>query len=374
MKNFYNLPLIELTAELLAKNYPEFDQAGFIKLAADDIENRELKDRANQIFLGFKDFLPNDYKSAVNLLISTLAPVVNDQDLDELTSTKKGLAGWIIMPMTQYVGELGQHELAFSMEALRQLTKRFTSEFGIRYYFIEQPEASLAILTDWLQDPCRHVRRLISEGTRPLLPWAMQIPEFKQDPTQVIKLLEQLKDDSSEYVRRSVANNLNDIAKDHPDLVANIATKWLKSASKNRQRLVKHACRTLIKQGHSTTLAAFGYQPAETLEVNLMLSSTQVEFGDQQVLTCEITNPSAETHKILLDYVIYHQKANGKLAPKVFKWKELELTAGQSITLSKKHAFVPITTRKYYHGEHACALQLNGAEQESISFLLNISE
>lgn len=372
MKNFYNLPLIELTAKRLASNYPEFDQHGFIELAADSLENRELKDRANQICLGFKQYLPNEYKSAVNLLLSTLAPVIDDQDLDELSATEDGLAGWIIMPMTQYVGELGQHDLAFSMEALRQLTKRFTSEFGIRHYFIEQPEASLVILTEWLKDPCKHVRRLISEGTRPLLPWAMQIPEFKKNPAPVINLLEQLKDDSSEYVRRSVANNLNDIAKNHPDLVAEIATQWLQKASKNRQRLVKHACRTLIKQGHSKTLAAFGYLPADALQVSLTLSTEQVTFGEQQVLTCELTNPGSTTHKILLDYVIYHQKANGKLTPKVFKWKELELAAGESITLSKNHAFVPISTRKYYQGEHACAIQLNGSEQKPVSFSLKM--
>lgn len=374
MKNFYNLPLIELTAKLLANRYSEFNQQGFINFAANDLANRELKDRSNQIFLGFKKYLPADYRTSVELLLSTLAPVVDDQDLNELCSTEAGLAGWIVMPMTQYVGELGQDDLVFSMEALRQLTKRFTSEFGIRYFLIEQPEASMAILESWIQDPCKHVRRLVSEGTRPLLPWAMQIPEFKRHPMPVIQLLERLKNDESEYVRRSVANNLNDIAKNQPDLVADIATQWLKQANNNRQRLVKHACRTLIKKGHTQALAAFGYYSVEMLEVTLTINSAQVEFGNHQEFTCEITNPTSQSHKILLDYVIYHQKANGKLAPKVFKWKELELAAGQSVTLSKKHAFVPITTRKYYQGEHACAVQLNGVEQEAIGFYLNLAQ
>ena len=372
MKNVYNLDLIELTARLITSRDSSFDTAGFVTLAADDLENRELKDRANQICLGFKQFLPKDYTTAVNLLLSVLAPVEDNQEIGDLSASEEGLAGWIIMPMTQYVGELGQGDLAFSMEALRLLTKRFSSEFGIRYFLIEQPEASLTILTNWLNDPCRHVRRLVSEGTRPLLPWAMQLPSFKEQPAQVIELLEHLKDDSSEYVRRSVANNLNDIAKHHPDLVSDIATQWLQDANKNRQRLVKHACRTLIKQGHSKTLAAFGYQSTDTLEVSLSLASDQIEFGSSQVLTCHITNPESTSHKILLDYVIYHHKANGKLAPKVFKWKELTLSAGESITLTKKHAFVPISTRKYYSGEHACSVQLNGTEQLPISFKLTI--
>ena len=371
MKNVYNLPLIILTADLLAAKYPEFDVAGFVELAGDNLENRELKDRANQIYLAFKHYLPADYKTAVKLLLSVLTAVDDNQDLDLITSDENGLAGWIIMPMTQYVGELGQEELEFSMSALREMTKRFSSEFGIRYLLIAEPQRSLSILESWLSDPCHHVRRLISEGTRPLLPWAMQIPEFKQQPTPVIALLEQLKDDESEYVRRSVANNLNDIAKHHPDLVAQIASDWLQKASKNRQRLVKHACRTLIKQGHSKTLAAFGYQSADSLEVNLELAEKTVNFGDSQTINCTITNPEANSHKILLDYVIYHQKANGKLTPKVFKWKEFELAAGASIELAKQHAFVAISTRKYYDGEHLCALQVNGKELTQQSFKLN---
>lgn len=372
MKDVYNLALIELTAQHISKYCSGFDSTSFIALASDQLEDRELKDRANQICLAFKQYLPNDYKSAVAVLLQTLAPVAPNQDIGDLSSDQAGLAGWIIMPMTQYVGELGQAELTFSMAALREMTKRFSSEFGIRYFLLEQPQASLAIMQQWLVDPCHHVRRLVSEGTRPLLPWAMQLPNFKEQPAQVIKLLEQLKDDSSEYVRRSVANNLNDIAKDHPDLVAAIATEWLQDADKNRKRLVKHACRTLIKQGHSDTLAAFGYHSAETLAVKLELASEQVTFGNKQTLNCTVTNPEARSHKILLDYVIYHQKANGKLSPKVFKWKEFELAPGQSIKLSKEHAFVAISTRKYYPGQHQCALQINGKELAKQEFELLI--
>ncbi len=370
MKNVFNLALIELTAQQIAKHYCDFDAQGFIALASEQLEQRELKDRANQICLGFKQFLPADYQEAVSALLNTLAPVDDNQDIGDLNASETGLAGWIIMPMTQFIGERGQEHLELSMEALRLLTKRFSSEFGIRYFLLAQPEASLQIMTSWLSDPCRHVRRLVSEGSRPLLPWAMQLPEFKRNPEPVITLLEQLKDDESEYVRRSVANNLNDISKDHPDLVADIAHSWLQHADKNRTKLVKHACRTLIKQGHGKTLAAFGYQDASTLDANLILSQSSVKFGDYQMLTCTLKNPEAYSHKVLLDYVIYHQKANGKLTAKVFKWKELELKAGQSVKLEKKHAFVPISTRKYYPGEHACAIQINGKELEKQSFTL----
>lgn len=343
MKNVFNRELIQLAADLLVQQDPNFDRKGFVELAAKDIEHRELKDRAGQICVAFIKYLPKDYRSAVNLLLATLAQVEDNQELGDITASKQGLAGWIIMPMSQFVGEQGGADLAFSMAAMKAMTKRFSSEFGIRYLLLQQAEQSLEIMATWLTDPCHHVRRLVSEGTRPLLPWAMQLPEFKANPEPVIALLEQLKDDSSEYVRRSVANNLNDIAKDHPDLVANIAESWLVDADKNRTRLVKHACRTLIKQGHRQTLAAFGYPPAEQINSTLTLAHKSVAFGTGQQLTCTLSNPADTPCKILLDYVIYHRKANGKQTAKVFKWKELELKGSEHLVLEKHHAFVPIS-------------------------------
>jgi 3-methyladenine DNA glycosylase AlkC len=368
MKDLFNVPLIELTAQHIQKHFSEFDQQGFIRLASDDIENRELKDRANQVCIAFTKYLPSNYSDAIDVLLNTLQAVETNQELTGLSSDSRGLVGWIILPMSQYVGEQGQSDLAISMSALKAMTKRFSSEFGIRYFLLAQPKASLDILTTWLDDECHHVRRLISEGTRPLLPWAMQLPEFKQNPEAILPLLEALKDDESEYVRRSVANNLNDIAKNQPDLVADIAGDWLKGASKNRQRLVKHACRTLIKQGHTQTLSHFGYHPVDELEVSLSLDKQQVDFGEHQGLNLTIKNKGNTTSKVLLDYVIHHQKANGKLAPKVFKWKTFELAAGEKMTLTKNHAFKLITTRRYYTGEHKVAVKINGTELEAQSF------
>lgn len=372
MKHLFNFALIELTAEHISQHYQDFDKAGFIALASDDLDNRELKDRANQINLGFKRYLPSDYEQAVHILLNTLHPVQNNQVLEQIQPSKLGLCGWIIMPMTQFVGEQGQSHLSLSMSVLKQMTQRFSSEFGIRYFLLEQPEASLAIMETWLTDPCHHVRRLVSEGTRPLLPWAMQLPNFKHRPQPIIALLSQLKDDDSQYVRRSVANNLNDIAKHHPDLVADLAKQWLQSASNDRTRLIKHACRTLIKQGHPQALANFGYAPAEALDIQLTLSEEQVQLGEHQTLICTITNPHSISYNLLVDYLVYHKKANGKLAPKVFKWKALELAPNASIQLQKHHAFVPITTRKYYSGEHQIALQVNGKIYSNQSFTLNV--
>lgn len=394
MKNLFNLSLIETTALHISANFSGFDQAGFIQVASDDIESRELKDRANQIYVALKTHLPNDYLTSLSILLNTLSPVKDNQDLTEITTDKRGVAGWMVMPFTQYVGELGQDHLVESMDALKLMTKRFTSEFGIRYLLLAYPAECLTIMDDWCEDKCHHVRRLVSEGTRPLLPWAMQLPSFKNDPTPVLPLLEKLKSDSSEYVRRSVANHLNDIAKNQLDLVADIAKRWLadsecyvdkkahKEACKNRQRLVKHACRTLIKQGHEKTLLAFGYNKPEDILVDITLSKTAINMGDTFTISVTLNNQSntqcnkqsnkqkSKPQPLLMDYVIYHQKANGRLTAKVFKWKELVIKAGETITLTKKHSIKEISTRKYYAGEHKCSVMLNGQEQAMVSFVL----
>jgi 3-methyladenine DNA glycosylase AlkC len=397
MKNLFNTELISVAARNISTNFSEFDQAGFIQVASDNIENRELKDRANQIYVALKTHLPNDYLTSLSILLNTLSPVQDNQNLTEITTDENGVAGWMIMPFTQYVGELGQDHLVESMDALKLMTKRFTSEFGIRYLLLQHPEKCLKIMQSWCEDKCHHVRRLVSEGTRPLLPWAMQLPNFKNDPTPVLPLLEKLKSDPSEYVRRSVANHLNDIAKNQPDLVADIAKRWLadtecrvdkkahKEACENRQRLVKHACRTLIKQGHEKTLLAFGYNKPEDILVDITLSKTLVNMGDSFTITVTLNNQSntqcnkqsnkqkSKPQPLLMDYVIYHQKANGTLTPKVFKWKELVIKAGETITLTKNHSIKEISTRKYYAGEHKCSVMLNGQELAITTFSLTMA-
>ncbi|NVK25049.1 MAG: DNA alkylation repair protein [Gammaproteobacteria bacterium] len=379
MKDLFNTALIELTAKHIKKHYSDFDQHTFIAIASDSLEQRELKDRANQIFRGLFETLPQQFEQAIDILLRTLAPVEENVDLTDLTSNEQGLLGWIILPYSQYVGELGARpenkvHLLLALDALKQMTQRFSSEFGIRYLLLAYPEQTLQVMSDWCQHSCHHVRRLVSEGTRPLLPWAMQLPNFKNDPKLAMSHLQALRDDESEYVRRSVANHLNDVAKHHPDFVANIADKWLqeKPADINRQRMLKHACRTLLKQGHPATLATFGYFPPTELNVQLTLNKQTVELGMPFEMQLEITNNSDTTNTLLVDYVIYHQKANGKLTPKVFKWKTLKIAGKEKVAIVKKHHIKPITTRKYYPGKHQCAIQINGQILQSVDFTLTV--
>jgi len=250
------------------------------------------------------------------------------------------------------------------------MTKRSSSEFGIRFFLLEEPKRTLSTLEKWTRDSNHHVRRLVSEGTRPRLPWAMQLPAFVKDPAPILPLLEMLKDDEEEYVRRSVANNLNDIAKDHPDRVAKIAGQWLAGASKDRKKLVNHACRTLIKKGHQKTLKALGYGPARIELKKLKILTARVAFGDALLFELCLTSTSKKPQPLIIDYAIHHRKANGSTTAKVFKWKKITLESCATLSAKRKHAIKKITTRVYYPGTHKLEIMVNGVSLGTKTFKL----
>ncbi len=250
------------------------------------------------------------------------------------------------------------------------MTKCSSSEFGIRFFLLAAPEKTLSVLNKWTDDKNQHVRRLVSEGTRPRLPWGMRLPLFIDDPAPVVELLEKLKDDEKEYVRRSVANNLNDIAKDHPDLVANIAEKWMIGAGKERKRLIRHACRTLIKNGDKKALRVLGYGAPKLGDAKLEVLTPEVAFGDALQFSLSISSISNRDQLLMVDYVIHHQKANGSTSPKVFKWKSTTLSAKKSLTAIKKHGIKKITTRVYYPGAHRVEVVVNGVSVATADFQL----
>lgn len=201
---------------------------------------------------------------------------------------------------------------------------------------------------NWTQSKNAHVRRLASEGCRPLLPWGLRLHQFAKDPAPVLPILEALKDDPTEYVRRSVANNINDIAKNQPELVAQIAVKWLKGANKNRERLVRHACRTLIKKGHKPTLEALGYGDINASFSAFQLRTSDIKLGESLDLSFQIESNGDKPQPIILDYAIHFKMANGSLSPKVFKLKTGTLGAGEKMVIEKSHKIKQITTRTFY--------------------------
>jgi 3-methyladenine DNA glycosylase AlkC len=257
------------------------------------------------------------------------------------------------------------------MQALYQMTKRFTAEGAIRPFIQKYPDKTLEILSEWAEDENCHVRRLVSEGTRPRLPWTMQLKQFIEDPQPVLRLLEKLKSDPELMVRRSVANNLNDIAKDNPDLVVQTLSRWKKVEDEGTQWLIRHAARTLVKQGNKDVLTILGYSPKVDIAVSkIKLNNSTLKMGEALSFSLEVKSRAKHAQTLVIDYVIHHVKANGKLAPKVFKLTNKTLEPGQALTISKTHPFRFITTRKYYPGRHLLEIQVNGVKYGKAEFVL----
>jgi 3-methyladenine DNA glycosylase AlkC len=273
----------------------------------------------------------------------------------------------------EYIARHGQGQPERALAALHALTQRFTAEFAIRPFIVQHPALSLATLARWVADPSHHVRRLVSEGSRPRLPWGLQLKALIQDPSPTLPLLRALQDDPSEYVRRSVANHLNDIAKDHPALVAQWLREHLPKATRERRALLKHASRTLIKAGDPAVLKAWGLGAAFKGDAHLSLSPQRVTLGGHVTLSLQLRSTSKKPQRLAVDYAVHHVKAHGGTSAKVFKGWQLELPPLGEVTLVKRHPLKPITTRRYHAGRHGVAVQVNGGVVAEAAFDLKLA-
>ena len=364
-KAVFNRDLVAAIGHHLARHDSAFDADRFCALAGAGLDDLELKARSAQITAALEACLPADFPRACTLLIAALAPHPEGARADA-----QGLRGWAIMPMADFVAARGLDHFDLSMRTLAAMTSRFTSEGAVRPFIAADSERAMTWLLDWAGSPDPHVRRLASEGSRPRLPWFMQLRVFVADPAPLLPLLTRLRDDPSEYVRRSVANNLNDIAKDHPDLVAAIAADWMAEASPERARLIRHACRTLIKQGHPEALAALGFSPAQVALEALLVRTPVVRFGGALDFEAVLVSRGSAPQRIALDYIVHHVKGSGETRPKVFKWKVLTLKPDASLTLVRRHPMRPITTRRYHDGLHRVEIVANGRVLGSAAFRL----
>jgi 3-methyladenine DNA glycosylase AlkC len=369
-KNLISEEVVLLIARHLGKFLPELDEEAFAASILSRLAELELKQRVQFISEKMLTVLPKNVHERNRILVGMLHPDKLDHAVEP--SSKEGMCGWGVWPLTDVIGRSGIDDFDGSMMALREITMRGTSEFDVRPFIQADPERALSIILDWAHDENKHVRRLATEGSRPRLPWGIRLKALMVDPSKTIPILEVLRDDPSEYVRRSVANHLNDIAKDHPDYVANIADKWMQGASKERQKLIRHACRSLIKQGHKSTLAVFGVLPPEISTPKIEIASSSVTLGEFLDFKITLSSNGTKPQKLLIDYVVHHRKANGTVAPKVFKWKQLVLQPNEAIEFKRQHAIRPITTRKYYTGEHALSLRINGEDFGHSLFELSI--
>jgi len=359
-KNLMSPEVVGFIAIHLGRHVAGFSEEVFKSPLLERLPSLELKQRTQLIADAVHAVLPSELKHRNEVLAAMLHP--DPLDHAGKPSDMDGICGWGLWPLTMVVGQHGLGNFDGSLLLLKEMTKRGTAEFDVRPFLDADQPRALEIIIPWARDENIHVRRLASEGTRPRLPWGMRLKQLVNDPKPTLPILTTMRDDPEEYVRRSVANHLNDIAKDHPDVVAQIANEWMVDAQVPRQKLIRHACRTLIKQGHSEALRAFGVKPPEIEEPAIDIGTPEVNLGGALAFTVALKSSRQTSQKIVIDYVIYFKKANGTLSPKVFKWKQLNLQPSEEIILDRRHAIRPITTRKYYSGNHALSLRINGTE------------
>ena len=360
-KNELGETRILVIANHLEKNHKDFNKNLFLNLALNTLEDLSLMERNRQIVESMYSCLPDDFAQAQAIIVNALAPVDNQID-------SQGIHSWLAVPMAEFLGRYGSNHLKEALDGLAAVTPLFSSEWGIRHLLDKHQTDGLKQLHAWCEHESEHVRRLVSEGSRPRLPWGFQLKAFIESPDLTFPLLEKLKNDSSDYVRLSVSNHLNDISKDHPDYLQKKLVSWMDTENPQRMKLIKHACRTLIKQGHQPTLNMLGYQPLSVSDVELNIESEIVNYGKH--LSFDLSFNGPKNKDIIIDYAIHFKKANGSTSPKVFKWKVGKVNNKGEFKAKKNHGIKPITTRKYYNGDHELEIFLNGKSIAKIPFIL----
>jgi 3-methyladenine DNA glycosylase AlkC len=354
LKHLYNQDLLGRLAGAVQAAGPDFSAQRFLRdVFGPSWDELELKARMRHVSTLIGKYLPGDYRRQL-MVLERIAP---------------DFRGFTAMVFPDFVEVFGLDDYAPSVSALEHFTPFSSSEFAVRPFIVRYERDMMRRMSQWAAHRDPHVRRLASEGCRPRLPWAVALPRFKADPTPVLHILEALKADESDYVRRSVANNLNDIAKDHPDVTLAVAERWYGSHP-DTDALVKHACRTLLKQGDPNALALFGYDtraPASLTE--LRANRTRLRIGESLEFSFCVEHRQEAPLQLRLEYTVHFVKANGGTSKKVFQIAERTLPAGQE-TFTRTHAFRDLSTRTHYPGEHRIAVVLNGVEQAGLSVTL----
>jgi 3-methyladenine DNA glycosylase AlkC len=356
LKTFFSPDLVRRIGASVAESHAGFDQRAFARDASRGLEELELLDRARQRRRDLPRALPESYPDALDVLLRSLGP---EHATDELLGL--GMEPFFYLPHVLFVAERGLDHFDLSMRAHYELTKRFTAEAGIRPFLAKDPERALTHLREWSRDANAHVRRLVSEGTRLRLPWAMRVPWLDANPRAVLALLEPLKDDPTTLVRRSVANNLNDLGKLHPRLLTETCERWLANASRERRALVEHALRTAVKRGDRIALRLVGYDAKPKIAIDeATFTPNPATIGERVTLDLMLRSTAAKPQDLLVDLAVHFVKANGTTSPKIFKLKRLTLPARAAIALSTRISLAIHTTRKPYPGEHRVDLLVNG--------------
>lgn len=351
-KDYFDRDTAKALGRQLKGAHSQFDSAKFVRQAVKNLDDLEMMARVSQFAAAMRAGLPNDLDEALGIIERSLPPIL--PDCEQVTD------GYLQWPVGQFIADYGVEHFEASFSCMVALTQRFSSEFAIRPFVQRYPDEVFARLLKLTEHESPHVRRWCSEGVRTRLPWGKRLDELIANPAPIFPILEKLKDDSELYVRKSVANNLNDIAKDHPDRVVKLGARWLKKATAERKWVVRQALRTLVKAGHEGALEVLGFGAPEGVSAKLSVSEARVKIGDAVQLYLTLKNGAKRPQSFAVDYRVHYVKANGSASPKVFKWKEIELDAGEEIALKKKQAFKVTTIRPLYSGRHRIEVQVNG--------------
>lgn len=357
LKDIYNEEFISKIAQSIKEVYPNFEDKKFTKLVFNEQwVDKTLKERMRHITLCLGDTLPKNYLEALGIL----KQIVN-------TFPKNNL-GCIFFP--DFVEVYGLANWDSSIEALALFTQHSTSEFAVRPFIVENEEKMMAQMLEWSKHPNEHVRRLASEGSRPRLPWGMVLKSLKNNPSPILPILENLKEDDSLYVRKSVANNINDISRDHPSLVLDLAKNWY-GTNEYTNWIVKHACRTLLKQGNKEAMSIFGFDSTASVSIeDFAISPEKLSIGEDLQFSFKVTSNQTTPTKIRIEYKIDYVKANGSRSKKIFKVSENYVDQKKPLHYNKTHSFKDLSTRKHYRGKHTITLLLNGNEMVSKDFMV----
>lgn len=360
----FNSSKVEYLAALFAAQNAQFGERKFIDRVMTKLLDLELKQRIAWIAEVLTDFLPTSFPDAAIQIVNSLPPPLDENKTDD------DFGDFIFAPLGEYVVRYGKQkeQVGTSLKTLKELTKRFSMEDSLRYFIRQHPQETLKELTEWCSDRNYHVRRLVSESTRPLLPWSGRID---LTPDITLPLLDRLHSDTTRYVTRSVANHLNDIAKSQPDLVVQTLKKWQDQQRQNSDELLwmtRHALRTLVKQGHADSLLLLGFSTTPKIHCGqLRLANRTLQMGDFLDFSLEITAEGDES--LVIDYAIDFVKAGGKRSVKVYKATKLKIKTGDTLTVSKKHKLhAQATTYQLYPGEHHLTIQINGQPFGRVSF------
>ncbi|WJY66192.1 hypothetical protein CAQUA_07480 [Corynebacterium aquatimens] len=359
MKYYFGAETARKLAAQLGLDADEY--AAWVAPRVDDLE---IKDRVGVFAAGLRDRLPKDYEEAVGGIVDKLGPELAEGE------------GYFnhafhLWPVSRFIEEYGVEHLEVSLDAIEALTRAFTGEWAIRPFLARYPEATLARVREWSLSPSHNVRRLSTEGIRPRLPWAAVHRPFVEDPNPIIPVLDRLFADPSLYVRTSVANNLNDIAKTHPELAVATAVRWMDAdASPEVAWVARRGLRGLVKAGDAAALTAVGFAPGSGVEVLSVAVPPQVRVGEKMPVRATLVNTADTALDVLVDYRVYLRKSNGSARPTTFRLGVFTLAPGEEREISKTHSMAVTSTRTYYPGAHALTVMVNGMETVPVPFEL----